>query len=101
MEPLLKAAVLGVGEGDEVFYAHPKHGLTSGKVLAHGKDGFTVAHEDGNIGVLWDGYHGHKARKERHYTPVEQGEDGMIAEESGTGRRVYLHGEIPEQEEKE
>ena len=25
---------------------------------------------------------------------------GMIAEESGTGRRVYLHGEIPEQEEK-
>ena len=28
-------------------------------------------------------------------------EDGMIAEESGTGRRVYLHGEIPEQEEKE
>ena len=46
--------MLGVGEGDEVFYAHPKHGLTSGKVLAHGKDGFTVAHEDGNIGVLWD-----------------------------------------------
>ena len=91
------AARLGVDHGDEVFYAHPAHGLASGKVLAHGKDGFTVAHESGPLGIPWEDYHGHKSRKERHFTPVEQGEDGMIAEESGSGRRVYLHGEIPEE----
>jgi hypothetical protein len=92
------AARLGVDPGDEVFYAHPEHGLASGKVLAHGKDGFTVAHESGPLGIPWDSYHGHKSRPERHYTPVEQGEDGLIAEESGTGRRVYLHGEITNEE---
>jgi hypothetical protein len=100
-EPFLKAARLGIDHGDEVFYAHPAHGLASGKVIAHGKDGFTVAHESGPLGIPWEDYHGHKSRKERHFTPVEQGEDGMIAEESGSGRRVYLHGEIPDKEEKE
>ena len=97
-DTLIKADALGVGQGDEVFYSHPKHGLTSGKVLAHGKDGFTVAHESGNVGVLWESYHGHKTRKEHSYTPLEQGEDGMIAQDAETGQRVYLHGEIPDLE---
>jgi hypothetical protein len=91
-----KADALGIGQGDEVFYSHPKHGLTSGKVLAHGKDGFTVEHKEGNLGVLWDGYHGHKKRKAHSYIPVEQGEDGMIAQDTLTGQHVYLHGELPD-----
>ena len=92
---MLKSDALGVGMEDEVFYRHPTEGIKSGKVIAHGKDGFYVLDGDEKVPVLWDGYHGHKSRKERSYTPVETGEDGMIAEESGTGRRVYLHGEIP------
>lgn len=101
VEEFRKSDAYGVGVGDEVFYRHPQHGLGVGKVTAHGADGFTVAHETGDLGVEWDGYCGHKARKERSYIPVVKGEDGMLAKDAETGRHVYLHGELPDEGDNE
>jgi hypothetical protein len=87
----------GVGLDDDVFFDHDEHGPTSGKVVAVGKDGFTVNHElTGKTGVLWDKFLGHKKRAERRLIPVMQGEDGMIARDAATGKRTFLAGELPD-----
>jgi hypothetical protein len=44
----------------------------------------------GQTPVLWDKYLGHKARKSKKLVPVMEGEDGMIARDSETGKRVFL-----------
>ncbi len=80
----------GIDHGDDVFFDHPEHGITSGKVSALGKDGFTVDHElGGQTPVLWGKYLGHKARKPKKLIPVMEGEDGMIATDEN-GKRVFL-----------
>ena len=80
----------GIDHGDDVFFDHPEHGITSGMVTATGKDGFTVDHElGGQTPVLWDKYLGHKARKGKKLIPVMEGEDGMIARDE-SGKRVFL-----------
>lgn len=97
MMPKLKAAaqpIPGIEHGDDVFFDHPEHGITSGKVSALGKDGFTVDHElGGHTPVLWDKYLGHKERKAKKLVPVMRGEDGMIAQDE-TGKRVYIGEEL-------
>jgi len=81
----------GIDHGDDVFFDHAEHGITSGMVSALGKDGFTVDHElGGQTPVLWDKYLGHKARKSKKLVPVMEGEDGMIARDADTGKRVFL-----------
>lgn len=93
---LLKASTMGVGIGDEVFFDHPKHGLTSGKVLAYGADGFMAERDGARHGVLWDAWRGHKKRAERTYHVVESGESGSIVEDPETGKRHFLAGEAPD-----
>lgn len=104
-EILAKAEGLGIGHGDHLFFSHPERGVMSGKVLAIGKDGCTLeSGEDDKAErhpVLWEHVLGHKQRAERKYIPVEQGDDGMIAEDAATGRRVFLQGEIPEDDEQD
>lgn len=96
---LLKAAQLGISHGDELFFQHKDRGVLSGRVVSTGADGCMLESGEGEKAerhpVLWDSVLGHKTRKERKYIPVEHGEDGMIAEDAETGRRVYLHGELP------
>lgn len=90
--PKPKAATTnpGIEHGDDVFFDHPEHGITSGVVTATGKDGFTVNHElGGQAAVLWNKYLGHKARKAKKLTPVMRGEDGVIATDE-SGKRVFL-----------
>lgn len=82
----------GVGVHDEVFFHHPQHGATSGKVLAYGADGFTAEHKSGRVGVPWDALLGHKQRAERTLTTVEAGEAGSIVKDEVTGRQHFLAG---------
>jgi hypothetical protein len=95
-DPLAKAAASGVGVHDHVFFRHPEHGATSGKVLAYGKDGFTAEHTSGRVGVPWDSYLGHKERAERTLTTVEKGEGGQLVRDELTGRTHYLSGDATE-----
>jgi hypothetical protein len=99
-ESLLKANQYGVGIDDEVFYSHPESGVTSGRVRAIGKDGMTVDAGDGKFsGVLWDAFRGHKKRAERQYHVVDRGESGSVVEDPLTGKRHFLSGEMPEDDE--
>jgi hypothetical protein len=86
----------GVGIHDEVFFHHPKHGASSGKVLAYGADGFTAEHPDGRIGVPWSSLLGHKKRAERTLTTIESGDGGSIVKDEVTGRHHFLAGDIAE-----
>jgi len=82
----------GVGVHDEVFFHHPQHGATSGKVLAYGADGFTAEHSSGRVGVPWESFLGHKKRADRTLTHVESGEGGSIVKDELTGRHHFLAG---------
>jgi len=91
-EPKPHPASHGVGINDEVFFHHPKHGASSGKVLAYGADGFTAEHSSGRVGVPWESFLGHKTRAERTLTQVESGEGGSIVKDEVTGRQHFLAG---------
>ena len=81
--------------GDEVYYRHPVHQVTHGKVIAHGQHGATCRHEDGETHqVLWADLLGHRKRRERAFRLVDQGEDGAILADE-RGQRHFLAGEIP------
>lgn len=97
-EVMLKAEAHGIGVDDHVFYTHPTHGVTSGRVMAHGKDGFAVEHATGRVNVGWDALLGHKQRAERHFTMIEHGEDGAIVKDAASGKLHYLAGEMPDDE---
>ena len=86
----------GVGINDEVFFHHPKHGASSGKVLAYGADGFTAEHASGRVGVPWEGFLGHKKRAERTLTQIESGDGGSIVKDETTGRQHFLVGDAGE-----
>ena len=91
----------GVGINDEVFFRHPQHGATSGKVLAYGADGFTAEHTSGRVGVPWDGLLGHKKRAERTLTQVEAGEGGSIVKDETTGRHHFLAGNASDMDDED
>ena len=95
---MLKAEVHGVGIDDHVFYTHPVDGITSGRVIAHGKDGFAVDHPSGRANIGWDSLLGHKQRADRHFTVIERGEGGAIVKDNASGQRHFLAGEVPEED---
>ena len=89
-------------DGDVLYFKHPEQGASSGKVLAVGQHGVTVAHEGGEDGyyrIPWADVLGHKERRARKLVLVERGEDGAIARDE-EGNHVYVEGEIPEEEGK-
>ena len=89
-------------DGDVLYFKHPEQGASSGKVLAVGQHGVTVAHESGEDGyyrIPWADVLGHKERRARKLVLVERGEDGAIARDE-EGNHVYVEGEIPEEEGK-
>ena len=89
-------------DGDVLYFKHPDQGASSGKVLAVGQHGVTVAHESGEDGyyrIPWADVLGHKERRARKLVLVERGEDGAIARDE-EGNHVYVEGEIPEEEGK-
>ena len=89
-------------DGDVLYFKHPEQGACSGKVLAVGQHGVTVAHESGEDGyyrIPWADVLGHKERRARKLVLVERGEDGAIARDE-EGNHVYVEGEIPEEEGK-
>jgi hypothetical protein len=91
----------GVVLGDELYFHHGEHGPLCGRVAALGEHGVQIEHELAGdaryFPVPWEKIHGHKARKKRRFLLVDRGEDGAIAEDED-GRRVFIRGEIPEDE---
>ena len=88
--------------GDEIYFQHARHGPLTGRVVAVGRDGCQVAHELAGeakyLPVTWDAIHGHKARAQRQFALVDQGEDGAIVEDE-TGQRAFLRGELPAEDD--
>jgi hypothetical protein len=83
-------------EGDELYFQHEQHGVTSGRVLSVGKHGVRV-HDDAvpeGMPVRWEHVLGHKARAQRKLVVIDKGEDGSIAQDE-SGKRVYINGRIP------
>ena len=89
-------------DGDIIYYKHPDTGAPHhGAVAAVGKHGVLVdADGGGEHKVRWNGYIGHKSRVQRKLTVVDRGEDGSICTDE-TGRRVFVQGEIPSDDDEE
>ncbi len=91
----------GAEVGDRIYYRHPAHGVTHGRVTACGEHGVTCRHADGEAHrIPWADLLGHKQRQERHYTVLDRGEDGAIVADE-RGRRSFLAGDLPEEDEEE
>ena len=79
----------GVDVGDEIYVQH-RAGPRSGRVVAHGEHGATVELDGKHHKVHWKHVLGAKKRAVQHYNVVEEGEDGVIVEDSN-GRRRFLN----------
>lgn len=91
--------VPGVTVGDHVYFRHDS-GPSHGRVLACGKHGVTVRHKGERCPVRWGDVLGHRRRAKQSYRVVDRGEDGAIAEDD-KGKRVYLAGDLPEDDDGE
>lgn len=78
-----------VCKGDHVYFRHPK-GPHAGEVLATGRHGITVHHEGQHHKVKWEHVLGHKTRKSQKYDVLDEGEDGLIVQDSD-GQRRYIN----------
>lgn len=86
-EPQPKPDVIA---GDEIYFHH-KGRPCAGRVVATGKHGVTVHHENEHKRVKWGHVLGHKKRMQQKYQVLDEGEDGMIVQdESGNSRYVHV-----------
>lgn len=84
----------GYSEGDEVYFRGDK-GPLSGRVLARGKDGCTVACADKKRHkVLWGSVLGLRSRRSYSGRVVDRGAAGSIIERDD-GTRVFVAGDLP------
>lgn len=74
--------------GDEVFF-HRSGQPVSGKVVCTGKHGLTVEHGGAKHKIRWEHLSGHKKRAPQRYHVLEEGEDGLIVQDS-TGKRRFV-----------
>lgn len=74
--------------GDDLYVHHEGQPCT-GCVVAHGRHGVTVKVGDKHHKLKWDKVLGHKTRAQQRYDVIEQGEDGMLVQDSN-GRRRYV-----------
>lgn len=89
---------LHILQGDSIYFHHPDHGAVHGKVVAVGKDGCLVERDGSHHKVRWDKVLGHRERKVRRLQLIDRGEDGGIGLDED-GKRVFIHGAIPDDEE--
>lgn len=85
-EPVANPDVM---KGDHVFFKHAK-GPHAAEVLATGKHGITVKHEDKPHRVKWEHVLGHKTRAPQTYNVLEEGEDGVLVKDAA-GQRKYIN----------
>lgn len=78
-----------VEAGDDV-YVHHERGPCCARVVAHGKHGCTVEIDGKQHKVRWARVLGHKRRAPQKFAVVDEGEDGMLVEDS-RGRRRFIH----------
>lgn len=79
----------GVDVGDEIYINH-RSGPHAARVIAHGEHGATVELNGAHHKVQWKHVLGAKKRATQHYNVVDEGEDGVIVEDSN-GRRRFLN----------
>lgn len=73
---------------DEVYFRHTS-GPKVGRVLARGSHGCTIEADGARHKVKWENFLGHKVRVRPDVKVVDQGEDGLLVEDS-TGRRRFV-----------
>lgn len=78
-----------VMKGDHVFFKHPK-GPHAAEVLATGRHGITVKHQDKPHKVKWEHVLGHHTRAPQTYDVLDEGEDGVLVKDA-SGARKYLN----------
>lgn len=88
----------GVEVGDEMYFQH-QTGPKSGKCLAKGKHGVTLQCDGQHHKVRWEHILGHKKRISQNHKIVEKGEGGAIIESVETGKKMYIAGELPVEDE--
>lgn len=71
---------------DEVYFRHAS-GPLCGKVLSRGKHGCVVEADGKRHKVRWDSFLGHRQKAHVTAKVVDQGDDGLIVEHAGGGRR--------------
>jgi len=76
-------------EVDDHLYVHHEGQPCTGRVMAHGKHGVTVDIGGKHHKVRWDKVLGHKQRAAMHGDVIDQGEDGMIIQDT-RGRRRFV-----------
>lgn len=76
-------------EVDDELYVHHGGQPCTGRVVCHGRHGVTVDIDGKPHKVPWDKVLGHKRRAALHGDVVDQGEDGMIVQDT-RGRRRFI-----------
>jgi predicted ABC-type ATPase len=76
-------------EVDDELYVHHAGQPCTGRVVCHGKHGVTVDIGGQHHPVRWDRVLGHKRRAALHGDVIDQGEDGMIVQDT-RGRRRFI-----------
>lgn len=76
-------------EVDDHLYVHHGGQPCTGRVVCHGRHGVTVEIDGQHHKVKWDKVLGHKRRAALHGDVVDQGEDGMIVQDT-SGRRRFI-----------
>jgi predicted ABC-type ATPase len=84
--------------GDEVYFRHPR-GPLAGRVVSRGQHGCHVDVKNRRHKVLYENMLGNKVRLRPEYTVVDQGEDGMIAQEPSGRRRYIQDPDVPQETE--
>lgn len=86
----------GTEVGDMVFFNHEGEPHT-GSIMAHGKDGCTIAHQGERRRVYWSDVLGHHTRSERKFNVEDVGATGAIVRDQD-GKRRFVAGEMPKPE---
>jgi hypothetical protein len=86
-----------VERGDEIYFRDSKGAPWTGSVICHGEHGCTVKLSGGKQHkVRWEGVLGHRRRTQPSLSIVDQGEDGFVAKNNGSGELRYIHDPLSE-----
>jgi hypothetical protein len=91
-----------VEHGDEIYFRDSRGTPWTGSVICHGEHGCMVKLAGGKQHkVRWEGVLGHRRRTQPSLSIVDQGEDGFVAKNNGSGELRYVHDPLSEDDGEE